>query len=122
MPDNILFRVKSFDITWYKIIMTLWFAVLAIWGLNSYVYQKRMMNNKAHTIGRVIYLKPGKRLFSPPHIFYEFTVEGKSREHRQVSQFKSDPAVGDCVEIIYSTQDPDVSEINFEHSPVSCGE
>ncbi len=102
--------------------MMLFFTVAIIWGVNNYLYRQKVMEEPGYAKGVVTYLRNSKgvRVSLYPFITYKFTVDGKQLEGNQKAEEGLYPSIGDCIEIIYSRQDPEVSAINFKRGIIPC--
>lgn len=122
MSRQYLFKVAGIEFTTYRLIMTVFFTGLGIWGINSFFYKKKMMQNVGYTKAKVTYLQnsKGTNISINPVILYDYSVDGTTHNGYQPGLDDYSPSIGDCIEIIYSRQDPKVSEINFKRGIVPC--
>jgi uncharacterized Fe-S cluster-containing radical SAM superfamily protein len=117
-----LINILGLNVSLYNFIVTVALISLAIWGAKSFIYQRIMMQSQAHIKAKVIHLRnsTGKNLSLYPYITYQFVINGRVIERGQKSQYGLSPVIGDCIEVIYSTKDVNVSEIDFASGVVSC--
>ncbi|TGE04905.1 hypothetical protein [Hymenobacter fodinae] len=117
-----LINILGVKVSLYDFIVTVALMSLVVWGAKSFVYQRIMMQNQAHIKAKVIQLRnsTGKNLSLYPYITYQFVINGRVIERGQKSQYGLSPVVGDCIDVIYSTKDVTVSEIDFASGVVSC--
>jgi hypothetical protein len=122
LKKEYLFKIAGIKFTVYRVILTVFFTVLATWGVNNYLYKQKAFEDSANTVAKVTYLRnsKGKRVSLYPFITYEFYVNGMRIEGNQKAEQGLEPKIGDCISITYSNQDPEVSRIDFEKGIVPC--
>jgi hypothetical protein len=122
MKKPYLFKVAGIEFTTYRLVMTIFFTGLGIWGIKGFFYRKEALQEASFTKAKVTYLEnsKGTRLSAYPIITYRFDIRGISYKGYQQGVDDYFPSIGDCIEIIYSRQDPKVSEINFKRGIVPC--
>lgn len=114
-------RFFNKTITYSDIALGAFLLIIAIFGIRSYIYKKEKLSSKTTiVIGKVIWVgqSAGKRVCQCEiKCYYTF----KSKSYQRNFECKGLAVdVGDCLEIIQSLEDDNVSQINYSKGKVNC--
>jgi hypothetical protein len=83
-------------------------------------YKQEMLKNHSITKCKVTWIgsTAGKR-YGQPECNCELSINGK-KEIRKYDRKDLKLNIGDCLEVIYSIEDPTVSSLDYNKGPVPC--